>query len=248
MNKENIEERIIFYFEKKMTQEEETKLLDEVFQSDEAQSLFDVYEKIYGDFEMEELEMPSKNLENRFYQTIETPSKRIKVFELMKYAAAVLILITVGVLIGLNISKDQKIEEINDEFLALKKGMKDLLENESTVQRIRAVKMSYDIQEADNEILEVLIKTMNSDESENVRIAAIDALEGFLQNEIVKKAFVKTLLESKDDFIQIKLIRTLAEVKDKKLLPFFNKIIEDKGTSRYLKTEATKGKEAIINI
>jgi len=89
---------------------------------------------------------------------------------------------------------------------------------------------------------------MNNDKSENVQIAAIDALENFAHEKIVQQAFLKNLESQKEDFIQIKLIRILAQTKNKNTLPFLDKILTNKKTSKYLRTEATQSKKTIINL
>ena len=175
-------------------------------------------------------------------------NRQLPRLQLLKYAATVLLLVTLGVLIGLNISKNGQIDSINKEMAVLRSDMKNLLQNESTAQRIRAVKMSNELETADSEILEVLIKVMNSDQSANVRVAAIDALENFSHEKIVKEAFLQAFDTPQEDMIQIKLIRILAERKEKTALPYLDKIIDDTKTSKYVKREATEGRKHIINL
>jgi len=242
-----LENRIIAWFEGDLNEVDEKTLLEEVNTSSEAKELFETYQAIYQDFELEEMAKPRADFKKRFQSAV-VKDHRLPRFQMMKYAAAVLLLVTLGVLIGLNISKSGQIETINIEMVALQRDMENLLQNESTAQRIRAVKMSNQLEKADPEILRVLIKAMNSDRSENVRMAAIDALENFSHEKIVKEAFLQAFEMQQEEIIQIKLIRILAESRDKTALPYLDKIIENKKTSKYLKTEARQGRKTIVNL
>ena len=253
MNNQSLEEIIIAWFEGELENSEREDFMERINSSKEGKELFETYKMIYADLDNEEMATPSSDFKTKFHTSLKEQDlhfKKNKVirFQYLKYAAAVLLLVTVGILIGLNISKNNQLNHLSDELIAMKTEMKNLLQNESTAQRIRAVKMSSQFVETDNDLLKVLIKTMNSDKSENVRIAAIDALENFAHEEIVQQAFLKNLEIQKEDFTQIKLIRILAQAKNKNTLPFLDKIITNKKTSKYLRSEATESKRTIINL
>ena len=248
-----LENRIIAWFEGDLNPMDGKALLEEVKTSSKAKELFESYQAIYQDFEKEEMAQPRAGFKERFHAKVVKGNRgeekiiQLPRFQFLKYAVAILLLVTVGVLIGLNISKTGQIETISGEILALRKDMRGLLKNESTAFRIKAVKMSNDLEIADPEILKALIETMNSDKSENVRLAAIDALGKFSHEKIVKQAFLQKFETVQEDIIQIKLIRILADSREKTVLPYLNKIIDDQKTSKYLKTEATQGRKTIIN-
>lgn len=249
-----VEENIIAYFEGALSEAEREELLIKVKARPEDQRLFNEYKSLYEGFENETLVVPSEAFAARVKSQLLNPveehhkKNRIRSFQVVKYAAAILLLVSMGILIGLNFSKSNQLADLSEELLAVKTEMKTLLQNKSTAQRIRAVKMSNEFEVADPEVLSTLILTMNTDDSENVRIAAIDALESFSYETQVKKAFIEALKNSEDDLIKIKLIRILADQKNKKLLPLVEEIIQDKAVSKYLRSEATKGRTAVINI
>lgn len=257
MNHQRLEERIIAWFEGDLEESDGKQLLEEIEKKPQAKVIFKTYEKIYQELDGEEMLLPSAGFKDRFYASMKEENdlknipnnvRTLPRFELLKYAAAILLLVAVGVLIGINITKQGEITGITGELLAIKKEMKSLLKNESTAQRIRAVRMSNKFSTPDTEILKALINTMNSDKSENVRLSAIDALEKFSDQEVVIKALLKALENSEEDFIQIKLIQILAERKQKKALPYLDQIINNKKSSKYLRNEAADGKKSIISI
>ncbi|MEM9822409.1 MAG: HEAT repeat domain-containing protein [Bacteroidota bacterium] len=250
----NLEATIIAYFEGSLDELEREVLLAKVKTEDEAQTLFEAYRRLYEDLAEEPLRFPKEafavkakahllHLENE-----RSDQSRIRPIQLFKYAAAIVLLVSFGLLIGLNVAKNNQLTYLSDELLLVKMEMKTLLQNKSTAQRIRAVKLSNEFQEVDLEVLNALIQAMNTDESENVRIAAIDALESFSQEAVVKKAFIQALKNSKDDLIKIKLIQVLAHQKNRQVLPLLEEILRDKTASKYLKSAATEGKDAVINL
>lgn len=257
MNNLDLENKIIAYFEGTLASGEEAILLKEINHSDTTKELFEIYQSMYQELDTAFIHQPSTNLKNSFYKHLESTEKVIplkskhtlfSIRPYLKYAAIGLILITFGALIGINWAQNQQVSIINQEMLALRTEMKNLLKNESTSVRIKAINMSHTLEETDEEIVLVLIKTMKGDESENVRLAAIDALEKFVHHPKVRTTFLNTLNKENSDFIKIKIINVLAAIKEPSAVRYLDQIIEDKNASRYLKHEANLGKEAIINL
>lgn len=257
MNNFDIEAKIITYFEGALSSDEKATLLKEINNSDTTKELFETYQSMYQGLDATIIHQPSVHLKNNFYRHLESTEKIISLkskrtsFSIrpyLKYAAIGLILITFGALIGINWSQNQQVSTINQEMIALRTEMKNLLKNESTSVRIRAINMSNTLIETDEGIVQVLIKTMDGDDSENVRLATIDALEKFAHHPIVRTTFLNTLDKENSDFIKIKIINILASIKEPSAVRYLEQIIEDKNASRYLKHEANLGKEAIINL
>lgn len=256
MNLHEIEEKIIAYFEESLNDSEKQSLLNSIQNAPEAKEIFETYQVIYEDFDTDLVAMPSTDFKNNFYKKLEQQEKTaqhkaskrpsLSFIRVLKYAASILLLVAFGTLIGLNWSKNQQISILNKDVLALKSEMTNLLKNESTAVRIKAISMSDELTHSNQDILEVLIQTMNGDASENVRLAAINALEKFADEKMVRTALFEALKHQKDDFIQIKIIHILANLKDENALPHLNDIIEDKDASKFLKREATVGKEIIM--
>lgn len=115
----------------------------------------------------------------------------------------------------------------NAEILALKYTMTELLENQSIGKRIKAVTLSEQVDNNNQEIAQVLLSTMISDPSKNVRLAAINALGQFVDNEEVRVRIIEHLGVAKDPYVQIKLINILRKIKEKKAVTTLNYIIKD---------------------
>ena len=108
--------------------------------------------------------------------------------------------------------------------------------------------MSRSMDDADHEIIAVLVKTMIYDENEKVRLTAINALERFAHETEVKKALIKALENSEEPFFQIKIINILSSIKEKNSLPALNRIIDDKASQGYVRKEAIFARQFINEI
>lgn len=163
--------------------------------------------------------------------------------QVLKIAAAFSLVIT-GLFIGLwiagnNNSDNAEIASLREEIELTRKMMFEALSNSGSASaRIHAVNASEHISQADPEIINVLIKTMNEDENTNVRLAAMRALARFETEETVKKAFVQSLEVQKDPILQITLINILVEINDVLARENLKKLIENNETLESVKDEA----------
>lgn len=115
----------------------------------------------------------------------------------------------------------------------------NLMDN-STGTRLEAV---YEFNDAfkkeDNQIIRLLIKTLLEDENGNVKIATIDALMKFPQNEEIRKALIKALGQEKLPLVQIKLINSLSTLREQRAQKPLEDIINNEETFPIVKNNAT---------
>lgn len=103
------------------------------------------------------------------------------------------------------------------EAVLMKKTLTfDATNQTSASDRIQAVNQSYDLDQADHEITQLLINTLNFDANVNVRLAACQALLHFKQEEGVREALIQSLRIQKDPNVQLTLIDALVAIKEKR--------------------------------
>jgi len=107
---------------------------------------------------------------------------------------------------------------------------------ESPSVRLAAVAQASQLTNTDNEIVDVLVRAMNTDPSTNVRLAALESLSRFYREKYVKKQLIASLQKQKDPLVQIGLIELLTRMREKSILDQLDKIINDGNT-----LEAVKG-------
>lgn len=109
---------------------------------------------------------------------------------------------------------------------------------ESTSRRINAAAALDRITNTDHDIVDALIKTMNTDPSTNVRLAALDALGKFSKETYVKKKLVASLEKQKDPMVQISLIELLTRMRESSILKELDKLVSDGNTMDAVKDRA----------
>ncbi|SDG47511.1 HEAT repeat-containing protein [Dyadobacter soli] len=111
----------------------------------------------------------------------------------------------------------------------------------SASERIQAVNHSYTIPDADRDITQLLINTLNFDPNVNVRLAACQALTHFADEAEVKEALIQSLAIQTDPNIQISLIEALVAIKEKRALDQFQQLARDQEVLDVVRLKATEG-------
>ena len=252
-----LEDKLIDFIDQKLDYEEMKKVENAITQSEALNREYLQLKGIMQAMDIEKECLPSvgmrHNFESFLAEEIEKAEhskagvhddSKIKHFDfraLLKYAAAGLVLVVVGVLLGQNITKDQQLTAMASELQESRTEMFAMLDENSTSQRIKAVNIGYNFTAPDSDILNALIQTMNTDESSNVRLAAVNALEKFSNERKVVDALVESLDIQKDPMVTITLINILASIKEEKALEKFEKIAKNENHLNYVKDEAELG-------
>ena len=117
-----------------------------------------------------------------------------------------------------------------------------LLDNEfSPSQRMQGVSVAYEINKPDDEIVRVLVSTLNNDPNTNVRLAALDALSQFSTEKGVRKSLIESLSTQKDPVVQIALIQLMVKMKEKGVVKQLERITKDAKTMKAVRDEAYSG-------
>ncbi len=158
----------------------------------------------------------------------------------LQIAAAVALLI-----IGFGAGKFSGTDSSN-ELMALKDEVQSLkevtltstLQRYSASERIMAVNQIEEKGTVNKQLVSTLISTLNSDESPNVRYAALQALQKFINNEDVRAELVKSLEAQNDPLIQISMITILVEAEERSVIAPLKDIIEKEETTPEVKQQA----------
>ncbi|GHA68554.1 HEAT repeat domain-containing protein [Pontibacter akesuensis] len=111
----------------------------------------------------------------------------------------------------------------------------------SASDRIQVVSQEFSAAPEDDEVITLLISTMNSDPNVNVRLAASEALFKFKESEQVRNALIKSLPKQTDPLMQITLIDMLVQLKEKKAVEQFRKLAEKEDLLPIVKNKAQEG-------
>jgi HEAT repeat protein len=270
MEKEKLESQLIDYIDGNLS-DDDRAIVEEMLAKDEAvKKLYVQLKEVMDLMDHSRAAVPTSSLKQNFEKALQaeisrsqsafaSPSQSATTEQrkaaankqiffqpwILRVAAAV-VLVMVGVAIGnwisVNRQNNQELARLKEEVETNKKIMLAMLENQqSASQRVMGATVAYDLNKADDDIVNVLIKTMNEDPNTNVRLAALEALGKFYQQDHVRKALLTALPTQKDPMVQIALIRLLVQMKEKQVVNELQKITRDENVMKAVKDEAHSG-------
>jgi hypothetical protein len=165
--------------------------------------------------------------EKRLKETLHKPNKgKLIYLKYISIAASVVLLITLSIQ-SINNKKDKAQLMAN-------------LSNDSAGARLEAVySFEEDFTKEDNQIIETLIKILHNDTNDNVKIATIEALLKFPENEGIRTNLIDALGEETSPLVQIKLIKSLSFLRENRAQKPLKKIIENEQNIPIVVSNAT---------
>lgn len=169
-------------------------------------------------------------------------AKQIGRFSYMQIAAAVAILIvgfSLGKFSGASTGSSSELAILRNEIQLLKEvTLTSTLQRHSASERIMAVNRIEESNQINPELISRLVSTLNSDESQSVRYAALQALKRFTDNNDVRAELVKSLETQTDPLIQISLITLLVEAEERSAIAPLQKMMKDLEVTPEVKQQA----------
>ena len=216
-----------------------------------------------------ELEEPSGSLKRNFRSMIDSYSlgmsdKKISWHEtivnrleswwpkrpVVQFMTTVAVLI-IGLITGLNINKNaapgNDIAQLHSDMYNLNKVvMTSLLNQSSAADRISGLTMTSQLKNVDTQFYSTLLLLLNSDPNVNVRLAAVNALTNFADDEYVRHELIISLGIQTSPLVQISLIDLLASIKEADSSSTLIKMIGNPEVDRHVKERARKALKQFI--
>jgi anti-sigma factor RsiW len=268
MEKEKWESLLIDYIDGNLNEADKAMVEKELAQNQEAVTLYNQLNEVMGLLDNARHIEPSFSLRAKFEKSLSeeiqsteknsvrgdkspfakaTDDKQILFKPWVLRAAAGIILVIVGIVIGDRISvqrqHDEALRKVQEQLDEQKRMMMAMLENpQSASQRVMGATVAYEMKQApDDEIVNALAKAMDEDPNTNVRLTALEALGKFYQQGHVRAKLIKSLSTQKDPVVQIALIRLLVQMKEKEVVNELEKITRDDVTIKAVRDEAHSG-------
>jgi len=170
------------------------------------------------------------------------------------YAAAGLVLLICGTLLGMFINSEitgrgnsEKIADLQSEVTSLKENaVFTMLNRESSSERIQAVNYVDELPSPDRALIDVLINTLNNDKNVNVRMAAAYALEKYTKQPYVCDSLVQSLSRQDDPILQVTLINILVDRKVRSAVAPMRNIINNINTLKEVRSVAESGIKTLL--
>ena len=139
-------------------------------------------------------------------------------------------------------SGNEELASVKQEMTTIKQLMVvNMLRQETATQRLQAVSYSMDIKKADPEIVSALLHAMRYDSSVDVRLAALESLRRYADRNEVRTGIVDSLNPAQNPMVQIALIDTLVELKDKNAVNKLEEIKQSKDVDPSVRKRADEG-------
>ncbi len=238
------ENKIIALVNGELTESESSEVMTAVENSSELQQMLSAYQTIESDISACTEELPSNNLNYLFQKHLEevqnkSRDKSAKTFSLnpfLKYAAAFIVLFAASVTLW-----NQMDTKISTEQYAINKILSDM-ESKTDTEKIKALYINNQPSENNqSKIKQVLIQSLKNDKSSNVRLASVETLTEYIDDEQVRSALIRSLGSEEDPQVQVAIIMALSESKSEEIIKPLEEIINKEGGYKFVKDEAHLG-------
>jgi hypothetical protein len=103
-----------------------------------------------------------------------------------------------------------------------------LLNQSSSLDRIKGVNSITVLKEADSRIINSLLYTLNNDPNTNVRLVTIDALAQFVKKPEVRQGLIQSITRQESPLVQIALADLMVSLKEKNSIEQFRTLLSNK--------------------
>jgi hypothetical protein len=252
MEREKLESMLIEYIDGNLGEDNRLVIESEIGKNPDTKILYEQLKEVMTKMTDAAQLVPGEALKNSFehflsQEAAKKPEAKSVTMVPMFYriAAGIILLMVVGVTtywVRKDMQNQDRIAKMEKALDDNKRVMMALLNNEfSPSQRMQGVSVAYEMNKPDDEIVRILIKTLNSDPNTNVRLAALDALSKFSSEDGVRKSLIESLATQKDPIIQIALIQLMVKMKEKTVVKQLEKMSKDSKTMKAVKDEAYSG-------
>jgi D-ribose pyranose/furanose isomerase RbsD len=203
---------------------------------------------------------PSLMLDERFHHMMATEKKkagfRWKNFFSWPELAPRLAFASVTLIIGLFAgyffkpvpkADDQQIEMLSQQVTDLKEMMMlSLLEKESATERLKAVSLTQEMDQASQKVTSALLTTLNNDGNVNVRLAALEALKPYVADDKVRQELIRSIGKQDSPLVQVALAELMAQLQVKSSVKELRKILKDERTPKEVKQKIQESIQVLI--
>lgn len=104
-----------------------------------------------------------------------------------------------------------------------------MMNQTSSLERIKAVNMVSQFENADGRIIRNLIDVLNNDENINVRLLSLEALIRYSDNPAVREGLIESIPNQSSPMIQIRLAEIMVALNEKRAATEFQKVLMNAG-------------------
>ncbi|OEK06275.1 HEAT repeat domain-containing protein [Roseivirga misakiensis] len=145
-----------------------------------------------------------------------------------------------GIVIGRTLTGSfyqNQLTDLSAQMVDMKEMMMmTMLEEESVTKRLKGVQMSSELVSTNAEVTDAMFMTLNSDESTNVRMAALNLLAQYADDPAIREGLINSISQQESPLMQVALAELMVELQESKAVSEFKNIIEGEYTPEEVKT------------
>ncbi|MEM9547730.1 MAG: HEAT repeat domain-containing protein [Bacteroidota bacterium] len=250
MNIDQFEDKMILALEGDLSDKEYEQLMQEIEADENLKKIWRGYRELYSDLNSIPQDKPSPKVKERFDVWLEDqiPStakvvdfapkdvKKGPVILWRKWAGAAAVFI--GLFAFWNLYEHNR--QVEDTLADVSLQMEELMDQQSSTARIKAIRVNYNpnTTSVDDKMIQVLIDVLNQDQSSNVRLAAVETLALYIEQERVREALISRLAEERDGGVKLSIITSLGQRQDETFKSTLEKIVNDDSQEKFVIDEA----------
>jgi hypothetical protein len=205
---------------------------------------------------------PAASLDDAFYQMLAEEKRRVKPVETttftwhwlwprLAFTATVLV---AGMAAGYFLRPPTSAAVPSDELAALSQEVTDLretmmltlLEKESAAERLKAVSLTQEMDQASQKVTQALLQTLTADGNVNVRLAALDALRPYAAQPSVREALIHAIAEQESPLVQVALAELMQSIQAKSSVKELQKLLDSDKTPGDVKKKIEETIQVLI--
>ena len=149
----------------------------------------------------------------------------------IRYSTGMIFLLIIGWAVGSWITpgsrKDAQLTQMSAEIREMREMMVlTLIDQSSVTQRIKAVNLTNSLDDVDERVIQALLKTLNNDPNENVRLVTVEALYEFADNAIVREGLIQSISKQESALVQLALADVMVALHEKRSIEQFNELLK----------------------
>jgi len=121
-----------------------------------------------------------------------------------------------------------------------------LMQQQSASDRLKGVSMGSRIVEKDPRVTQSLLDALRYDPSVNVRLAALDALSGAMDESEVRKTLVEAMPKQSSPLVQLAMVELVVESRDKASLDVLNRMEKDPKLNKVVRLRVQQGIKQLL--
>jgi hypothetical protein len=246
MKKRDPKEKLIDLINDNLDPEEAHEVIESLSEEGTGIEEIESLKKLNRLMDQTNIEDPSPGMDSRFYKMLSAERKetittgksfrnnnlfrRNSLNTFLKIAAGIALFI-IGWFSGtLNNRTGNNMAELSYEVKGLKEALVlTMLNQSSSFDRIKALNMVSEFENADERIIGSLLNALNHDTNDNVRLLALEALLKYSDNPLVRQGLVESIRKQSSPIIQVRLSEVMVALDEKEAVPEFRKILMDAG-------------------